>query len=117
MDTKDPTVATPLLDDHRPLLCDPVAFAEHLHDELVQATEADRFLRFDPPSFARYVAAVERVRSLHADGLDVTHPVELLDEAARDWANRAHAAGVKLGVEAEALRRELLGMAEEKTAS
>ena len=94
-----------------PLFSDPLAFAEHLHYQLVQATEADRLLEFDPPSFARYQAAMARVRALHAEGLDVTHPVEQLDEAAHDWVNRAHTAGVRFGVEAESLRRSLLALA------
>jgi len=102
-----------LNDDHRPLLLDPNAFADHLHDQLVQATEADRVLRFDPPASARYHAAMARVRALHAEGLDVTHPVEQLDEAVHDWVNKAHAAGIRFALETDRLRRSLLAMATE----
>ena len=103
-------------DDNRPLLLDPTAFAEHLHDQLTQATEADRFLRFDAPAFANYQTALARLRALCDEGLDATQAVEALDEAAYELASRAHAAGIRLGVEAESLRRSLLDLAREKTA-
>lgn len=90
-----------------PALDDPVAFAHELYSALARDGD-DRLVNPPHDIYARYKAAIGDARALYPDGTGPTHPVELVDEAAHDWATDSYAAGVEFGVAAEQLRRSIL---------
>ncbi len=83
-------------------LADSVGFAERLFSVLA-ADGAPDGLATKSAAYAAYMAAVRALQEHPA-----SDTISAADEAAHTWAGACHAAGVRFGVAAEALRQPLL---------